>query len=425
MLIDFDASVRFEGDVNYVGFKYSSGYVPPEMIYVTEPEGGNSRTAVVRAIPQQVALEDRKLPYDFLLASPSYDMWSVGVVLYQLFSDLPLFLCDSQDHVDNKNLLCIASWSDNDKMTALSKINEPQAKNFLSLLLQKDPTKRPLPDKLLQHPFISGKSSVRKPGEVAEYDVFISYRVNSDVHNAEILYEKLTALGLTVWWDKKCLEPGKPWEEGFCNGLAKSRSFVPLMSRESINSTTAASRNFSYLEETSPVDNVFLEYRLALELRDMGLLEHIYPVMIGDYDENYLSYGNYFTNQCLPKLHKNVIVASVERKVIEHLDRQGLGAPMCTSIGVLSVINSLLKNHGGFVEGPEEMAFNNVVDSIVIMVEKNKNSEKKYRRFNSVSHSSLPDSNNSSTNSLKAVDHRTSFGTDNKRKKMTRFLSIR
>ena len=62
------------------------------------------------------------------------------------------------------------------------------------------------------------------------------------------------------------------------------------MSRESINSTTAASRNFSYLEETSPVDNVFLEYRLALELRDMGLLEHIYPVMIGDYDENYISY---------------------------------------------------------------------------------------------------------------------------------------
>ena len=47
---------------------------------------------------------------------------------------------------------------------------------------------------------------------IVEFDVFISYRVSSDANHAEILYNLLTSIGLTVWWDKKCLEPGVPWE---------------------------------------------------------------------------------------------------------------------------------------------------------------------------------------------------------------------
>jgi hypothetical protein len=61
------------------------------------------------------------------------------------------------------------------------------------------------------HPFLTGSTTfVRLAGQLAPYHVFISYRVASDSHHAEYLYDKLTAAGITVWWDKKCLLPGKP-----------------------------------------------------------------------------------------------------------------------------------------------------------------------------------------------------------------------
>lgn len=49
-------------------------------------------------------------------------------------------------------------------------------------------------------------------GETAQFDVFISYRVQSDAKHAELIYDKLTAAGLKVWWDKKSLIPGVPWQ---------------------------------------------------------------------------------------------------------------------------------------------------------------------------------------------------------------------
>ena len=43
------------------------------------------------------------------------------------------------------------------------------------------------------------------------YDVFISYRVASDAHHAEQVFELLTKRGVKVWWDKKCLKDGVNW----------------------------------------------------------------------------------------------------------------------------------------------------------------------------------------------------------------------
>lgn len=68
-------------------------------------------------------------------------------------------------------------------------------------------------------------------GDNAEFDVFLSYRVNSDLQHVAFLYEVLTSKGMKVWWDKKCLLPGVPWEVGFTDGLLKSRIFVPVFSR--------------------------------------------------------------------------------------------------------------------------------------------------------------------------------------------------
>ena len=83
---------------------------------------------------------------------------------------------------------------------------------------------------------------------------------------------------MKVWYDQVSLQPGVPWEEGFCEGMMKSRAFVPLLSRRALV-------NFEHLNEGSSCDNVLLEYRLAQELRVSGFIEKIYPVMIGDREE--------------------------------------------------------------------------------------------------------------------------------------------
>ena len=92
--------------------------------------------------------------------------------------------------------------------------------------------------------------------------------------------------GLTVYWDKKCLEPGMPWEQGFCAGLMGSRTFVPLLSRDAINHPTITTQNFSKLSAASASDNVFLEHRMAIELYGLGYIEKVFPVFIGQIDSS-------------------------------------------------------------------------------------------------------------------------------------------
>ena len=67
-------------------------------------------------------------------------------------------------------------------------------------------------EQILAHPFLSGKKATRMLGESAQFDVFLSYRKQSDENTAQLLYDKLTAAGLKVWWDKKSLLPGVPWQ---------------------------------------------------------------------------------------------------------------------------------------------------------------------------------------------------------------------
>ena len=81
--IDFDASVSYR-DNQYVGAKYSSAYYPPEMLELVN--ANDSSTLFVRTYRIDVsgAPIQSDLPYSLLLAHPSFDMWSLGVTLYQV-----------------------------------------------------------------------------------------------------------------------------------------------------------------------------------------------------------------------------------------------------------------------------------------------------------------------------------------------------
>ena len=282
-----------------------------------------------------------------------------------MYTGESLFLANDEGNLDQKQMRILYDWNDEYKSERLEKVLDPYARNLVSRLLMKDPSKRPNASHALAHPFLSGKRVARMIGEEAEYDVFLSYRVNSDFYHCKLIYEMLTEKGLRVWWDKKCLQPGVDWEEGFCEGLIKSRAFVALLSR-------AGLQNLEQLTESSSCDNVLLEYRLALELQSFNLLEAVFPVMIGDSsgdstNPRACTYTNYFKSGCSPK-SPEIIVKSMEEKLQEHINNQGLGAPILSNYTVKDVYQSLTKHQGGFIQGAGGDAFSAVVESINSMI---------------------------------------------------------
>ena len=161
---------------------------------------------------------------------------------------------------------------------------------------------------------------------------------------------------LRVWWDVRSLEPGAPWEEGFCRGLVKSRAFVPILSR-------GACGAFESLSAAAPCDNVLLEHRLALELHERGLTERLFPLFIGERRaaaddaaaaasaaryERYTFSGPGGTH---PVGAPEVAVESVERAVVAGLEREGLGLPLREGVTVAEVVKGVCRFQGAFLEG--------------------------------------------------------------------------
>ena len=282
-----------------------------------------------------------------------------------MYSGESLFIANDEGNLDEEQLRILFDWTDEFKSKRLNKVIDPYARNLVSRLLMKDPSKRPDASHTLAHPFLTGKRAARMIGEEAEYDVFLSYRVKSDFYHCKLIYEMLTKIGLRVWWDKKCLQYGVDWEKGFCEGLIKSRAFIPLLSRAGLH-------NFERLAESSLCDNLLLEYRLALELQSFNLIEFVFPIFIGDSsgdstDPRACTYTNYYTSDCSPNC-PDLVVKSVEEKLCEHLNSQGLGAPIISNPTVKDTYESLTKHQGGFIQGAGKDAFKAVVDFIHSMV---------------------------------------------------------
>ena len=74
-------------------------------------------------------------------------------------------------------------------------------------------------------------------------------RVSSELGLVGALYDKLTAAGLKVWWDRTCLRGAKKWEDGFVDGMLNSAMIVPVLSRKLLT-------GFEKLTTESACDNV-------------------------------------------------------------------------------------------------------------------------------------------------------------------------
>ena len=364
-LIDLDAACVI--DKEPVGHKSSSAYVPPEAIYIDE----TTDFACVRSV---IAVTKSEANYELLTAHPSFDVWSLGCILYQMCTaDVKLLFQGGQDdnvvgvHKGVDNLFALAEWSPELKADKLADVPDKLARNLLSQMLHKDPLQRPSLARVLAHSFLSGKKVARLVGEKPKYDVFLSYRVASDSQHVEKLYNLLTAQGFKVYWDKLCLEPGVDWEQGFCEGLVSSRAFVPLLSRDAINHPDKDWQNFSKLTVDSKCDNVYLEHRLAVELQGLGLIEKLFPVFIGNLDVTTSEYSDYFKSGCHPSLSE-VTVKSVEEKLRHHMESQALGTPIVPNRTIVSVVGAITACQGAFIVGPADVTFAAAAASIAKML---------------------------------------------------------
>jgi hypothetical protein len=366
-LIDFDASCKIG---EFIGWKSSTAYIPPEALYI------DNDVVKVRSSSNNDQL---------LVADTSFDIWSLGCILYQFChpGKKALFAADQDDNLSpskdsGESLWTLASWGHKELTMKLTEITDEKARNLISLMLSRDPSHRPSLSRIVLHPFISGKTTTRLSAQAPAYDVFISYRVASDSRHVEYLYNLLCDHGLKVWWDKICLKPGVPWEQGFCSGLVDSKAFVCLLSKEAINHPDRPWQNFSQLHVQSKCDNVFLEHRLALELRALGFIEKIFPVMIGDADDPSITpsptYTNYFRSGCSPNV-TDVHVESVEVKLLEHMYSQALGEPLEKKKTVKSTLDDILANQGGFIEGDGVEAFKAVAERILAMIHESNKEE--------------------------------------------------
>ena len=165
--------------------------------------------------------------------------------------------------------------------------------------------------------------------------------------------------------------------------------FLPILSREAINSSSVEKQNLTLLSRSSPCDNVLLEYRLALELVERGLLESIYPALVGDIaidDTGKESYTDYFLTECHPKCTNFVVVDSVESTLQDHLNRLCFGTPLLENMTVPLIVDHIVKNQGCLVEGLIDKAFDMAIDDVVSIV------EEKRKKINAAGKTSNPSS---------------------------------
>ena len=182
-------------------------------------------------------------------------------------------------------------------------------------------------------------------------------------------------------------------EASFCDGLASSKIFLAILSKGAVNHPVRSNQSFAKLVSTSPCDNVLLEHRLALDMQKRGMMAKLFPIMIGELEDEQ---GQTIKTYEFPDLSPvaTVIVDAVEKKLREHCKRQCLGSPLISRMSVKECMDTLTRNQGFFIVGDKMTSFNKAVECIHNMVEEVKRTKGKLSRSYKAARS--PSNNNNS-----------------------------
>lgn len=203
-LIDLDAAAKIEKD-SYVGAKFSSGVLPPEMFAELSEEGqrqftdywlGVERTdaennndsvelwakisprmvrsgainagyivKTFKCLPSGTVDRDGLVMFDPVQAHASFDVWSYGLLLYFLITSEPLCPVNRDDDLSNsddyrRTMLWTAEGVAERVSNMINSSSHFLALDLLLKLLQPDPRQRITMKQAMEHPFFHDNAGV-------------------------------------------------------------------------------------------------------------------------------------------------------------------------------------------------------------------------------------------------------------------------
>ncbi len=367
-LIDLGAATRLK---DFAGkHKFSTGYTAPELVFKrtagfkNKKSGPESEEEVGIGL-EPVTLLSKHESHEYTLSSktgeavyvgndqtgprieqlpahPSIDMWSFGVILYQMSTGEHLFpvnIDDNTDPVTEKRIL--APWTNEQRAQRLKKVEDHWVRNLIFQCLSKDPKRRPDAEDALQHPFFTGVArdildAYRMPGQPCKYDVVICHRkpvseteraFRLDKLRAQLRLEREAKKKDKSKWDleeegeaeleaaedgaveedPKLLKREQEDDENTleavaelearlvrqglvvkkcsydCKELLHAHSVVIVLSRGSINNKKVAHRQVLKLRPDSDFESYFYEMRVVMEMRAQSYVEGgVVALLVGD-----------------------------------------------------------------------------------------------------------------------------------------------
>ena len=243
MLCDMDAALEI-GKERTQDMKCSTAYCPPELakhIFAGGP--------TIKSI------------------DAAFDVWSLGVILYELCTGQHLFSQDiSNDNlVDDNDQTILCAWytiPDSYLKRVFPGQDAQDAKDLIRWCLKGEPSERPTIKDILAHPFCTGSASTMSLRPM-KYHAFLCHAQGDASGTAATLYSLHKALGIHLWYDMRATQLNL---DGMKQGVQDSDVIMIVLSRTTLSrwfcrqeilEAVASSRKIQLILEEDPRFNPF------------------------------------------------------------------------------------------------------------------------------------------------------------------------